>query len=191
MFSGIISSIGTITSAVQKGDLRITIACDFSDLTLGESVACNGACLTVVEMTKNSFTAELSAETLSCTAPRWNVSDKVNLERSLKLGDMLSGHLVTGHVDGLATIRDITKNGDSHIVKTEALATLARYVAAKGSVTLDGVSLTVNKVDGAFFWVNIIPHTWAHTTLGQRNIGDALNMEIDLIARYVERLMQR
>ncbi|MDX1975939.1 MAG: riboflavin synthase [Rickettsiales bacterium] len=191
MFSGIISSIGTIRAATRTGDLRIEILCDFDDLAIGESVACNGACLTVIDKQKGSFSAELSAETLACTAPRWNIGATVNLERSLRLGDMLSGHLVSGHVDGLAIIRAIVPEGDSHQLQLEAPAELARYIATKGSATLDGVSLTVNQIEGTQFWVNIIPHTWQHTTLGTRTTGDSVNMEIDMIARYVERLLQK
>lgn len=191
MFTGIIQHQGNITDAKQSGDLRITIACDFAnDLKIGESVACNGACLTVVEKTATAFSADLSAETLACTAPRWNKGETINLERALKLGDALDGHLVTGHVDGIASIKTITSSGDSHIVELEAPKNLSRFIAEKGSVTLDGISLTVNKVDGTRFWVNIIPHTWSITTLGKRKTGDALNLETDLMARYAARLLQ-
>lgn len=210
MFTGIITSIGTIISAREAGDFTVTISCPWNDLRIGESIACNGACLTVVECgwwivngeistithqppTTNHqppvFTVQLSSETLHCTAPRWVMGEKVNLERAMKLGDALDGHLVTGHVDGLATITTISRDGDSHVLMLEAPAALSRFIAAKGSVTLDGVSLTVNKAEGNKFWVNIIPHTWDVTTLGSRVPGDRLNMEIDLIARYVERLL--
>lgn len=190
MFTGIITSIGTIISAKQEGDLTVVISCPWHDLRVGESIACNGACLTVVDRKPSAFfTANLSAETVNCTAPRWAMGEKINLERAMKLGDALDGHLVTGHVDGLASIKDITRDGDSHVLRLEAPSELSRFIAAKGSVTLDGVSLTVNKVEGSKFWVNIIPHTWDVTTLGLRKTGDTLNMEIDLIARYVERLL--
>jgi len=220
MFSGIVTHSGTIESAEMRGDLRVIIACDFApDLQLGESVACNGACLTVVNSSprrgeagrgalsedisqksphpnpppagEGTFTVDLSAETVSRTAPgQWQKGRKVNLERSLKLGDRLDGHLVSGHVDGLATIKNITISGDSHSLEIESPQALARFMAEKGSVTLDGVSLTVNKVENSRFWVNIIPHTWQNTTLGERKAGDALNLEIDMLARYVARLLE-
>jgi len=188
MFTGIISAIGTITTSQQHGDLRLTVSCPWNDLKLGESIACNGACLTVIETTDNGFITELSSETVSCTSPRWNVGDTLNMERALQLGNRLDGHMVTGHVDGLSVIQNINEDGGSHTLQIEAPEELARFIAAKGSVTLDGVSLTVNKVEGAAFWVNIIPHTWKMTTLGERKQGDTLNTEIDIIARYVERL---
>ncbi|MFW0778106.1 MAG: riboflavin synthase [Rickettsiales bacterium] len=188
MFTGIISAIGTITSSAQQGDLRLTISCPWNDLKIGESIACNGACLTVIETVSDGFVTELSGETTNCTAPHWNIGDKVNMERAMQLGDRLDGHIVTGHVDGLSTIKQIGEDGDSHILQIEAPDKLARFIAAKGSVTLNGVSLTVNKVEGTTFWVNIIPHTWKMTTLGERKQGDTLNTEIDIIARYVERL---
>lgn len=190
MFTGIITHTGTITEAQQKDDLRVSIACDFArDLVIGESVAVNGCCLTVVEKTDTSFSADISAETLRCTADRWAKGSAVNLERSLKLGDALDGHLVTGHVDDTATLDAIAEEGGSHVLQLKAPQELARFTAAKGSVTLDGVSLTVNAVEGETFSVNIIPHTWQHTTLGQRKVGDALNIEVDLMARYAARLM--
>ncbi len=192
MFTGIITSIGTIESAQQRGDLCVTVACDFAAaLKPGESVAMNGACLTVVEKKNGSFIVDLSAETLARTAPRWNPGQRVNLERTLKLGDALDGHMVTGHVDGLAIIKEIRPSGDSYILCLEVLPPLSRFIAEKGSVTLDGVALTVNKVENTRFWVNIIPHTWQNTTLGERRPGDALNLEIDLIARYAARLLQK
>jgi len=191
MFTGIINHIGTITAAKQQGDLRLRFACEFSDLALGESVAVNGVCLTVVTTDTKSFAADLSGETLSRTTPRWQVGQKVNLERALKFGDPLSGHMVSGHVDGIATLQEIELNGDSHILALDAPAELARFIAEKGSVTLDGISLTVNKVENRRFWVNIIPHTWNVTTLHERQPGDVLNLEIDPIARYAERLLQK
>ena len=187
MFTGIISAIGSIENAKQSGDLRIQVSCPWDDVRIGESIAVNGACLTVVELGKH-IAFDLSAETISRTAPRWNTGDKVNLERALKMGDALDGHMVTGHVDGLATLETITPTGDSFKLTLAAPASLSRYIAEKGSVTLDGVSLTVNETNGNDFSVNIIPHTWQHTTLSLRKPGDTLNLEIDLIARYVERL---
>lgn len=191
MFTGIITTIGTIISAKQEGDLTVVISCDWPEdsVTIGESIVCSGACLTVTQWKNQQFSVQLSAETVSRTAPRWVMGEKINLERAMKLGDALDGHLVTGHIDGLAKIIDLKRDGDSHILTLEAPSALSRYIAAKGSVTLDGVSLTVNEVNGNNFKVNIIPHTWNVTTFHQRKVGDALNMEIDLIARYVERLM--
>lgn len=193
MFTGIINHIGRIESAEQNGDLRITVSTDWPELTVGESIACNGACLTVVEKGaragRHYFTADLSAETVSRTAPRWNAGDALNMERALRLGDALDGHMVTGHVDGIATIADIADDGGSHILNINAPAKLSRFIAEKGSVTLDGVSLTVNSIRDTRFTVNIIPHTWRVTTLGQRKAGDALNIEIDMVARYVARLL--
>jgi riboflavin synthase len=191
MFTGIIQHIGTIETAESRGDLRISVACDFTP-ALGESVAVNGVCLTAVAPGPNRFTADLSAETVARTAPDiWQKGKRVNLERTMKLGDALDGHLVTGHVDGIAKLLGITPAGDSHTLSFEIPAVLSRFIAQKGSVTLDGVSLTVNKVEKTRFWVNIIPHTWNATTLGERKPGDAVNLEIDLIARYVERLLQK
>ena len=191
MFTGIITHTGTITDVTKHGDVRVAIACPFVDeLRIGDSVAVNGCCLTVTEKTPDSFHADLSEETLSRTSPRWKKNDHVNLERSLKLGDSLDGHLVTGHVDGTAIISNISESGGSHLLMLDAPHSLSRFIAAKGSVTLDGISLTVNKVEGNRFWVNIIPHTWQQTTLKERKTGETLNLEIDLMARYAERLLK-
>lgn len=191
MFTGIIDHTGEILSTERRGDARLGIGCRFRDIAVGESIAVNGVCLTVTELLPGGFGADLSAETLSRTAPRWEVGQPVNLERALTMDSRLSGHLVSGHVDGLAAVVDIRPSGDSHVFCCEAPAGLARFIAPKGSVTLDGVSLTVNQVEGARFFVNIIPHTFAHTTLGKRKPGDALNLEADMIARYVERLLKK
>lgn len=190
MFTGIISDVGTIETS-HNGRLRIACAYPADTIKLGESIACNGACLTVVEKKDAAFNVELSPETLARTAPRWNAGERINLERALKVGDDLSGHFVTGHVDGLATLENIEPQSGSYKLTLAAPAELARFLAPKGSVTLDGISLTVNNVDGARFTVMIIPHTWSHTTLAQRKPGDALNMEVDLLARYLDRLLQR
>ncbi|MEQ1789448.1 MAG: riboflavin synthase [Rickettsiales bacterium] len=194
MFTGIISDIGTITKAHQTGDLRLEITCDIApeSIKLGDSIACNGTCLTVVEVLNDGFAVELSAETVACTAAnQWQIGKKLNLERSLKVGDTLDGHLVSGHVDGIVTIQQINKSGDSHILTLVAPAELSQFIAQKGSVTLDGISLTVNNVENTSFCVNIIPHTWQNTTLCKRKIGEQLNLEIDIIARYVSRLMRK
>jgi riboflavin synthase len=192
MFTGIITDIGTISRADMQGDLRLDITCNYDTGTirLGDSIACNGACLTVVEILPKGFGVQLSAETVGRTAPgQWDAGKRVNLERALRMGDTLDGHLVTGHVDAVAHIRSITPVGDSHTLEIAAPGELARFIAPKGSVTLDGVSLTINSVDGDGFCVNIIPHTWVHTTLGERRAGGHLNIEIDTIARYVARLL--
>jgi riboflavin synthase len=191
MFTGIITQIGTIASSHVQGDLRLRIAAHFADYRIGESIACNGACLTVVEAGDGYFDVELSQETLTRTAPRWGVGARVNLERALKMGDALDGHMVTGHVDALAKLHRVEVVAGSHVLELEVEKDLSAYLAEKGSVTLDGVSLTVNKVEGARFWVNIIPHTWQATTLGERKAGDVLNCEIDIIARYVARMLQK
>lgn len=181
----------------MRGDLRITVACDWPDsaLALGESIACNGACLTVIDKGRLAngpcyFAADLSAETLERTTPRWNTGDLLNMERSLRLGDPLDGHLVSGHVDGVAILHSIDTDGDSHRLAVDAPPALSRFIAEKGSVTLDGVSLTVNSVEENRFTVNVIPHSWHVTTLGKRKAGDRLNMEIDMLARYVARQLQ-
>ncbi len=192
MFTGIISDIGTITKAEQSGDLRLTIVCGFKPETikLGDSIACNGTCLTVVEILKDGFAVELSAETVARTSPnQWQIGKKLNLERSLKMGDSLDGHIVSGHVDGVATIQNIEKSGDSHILTISAPPELSRFIAQKGSVTLDGISLTVNRAENHQFLVNIIPHTWQNTTLNSKKTGDQLNLEIDMLARYVARIL--
>ena len=191
MFTGIITHIGHITEAQMRGDLRLTIACDLGHYRMGESIACNGACLTVVDSSSKSFTVELSQETIARTAPRWSAGQKINLERALKAGDALDGHIVTGHVDGLAKVVSVAEPGGSHVIECEVKKDLSLLIAEKGSVTLDGVSLTVNKVAGDRFWVNIIPHTWQVTTLGERRAGDVLNLEIDILARYVARMLQK
>lgn len=208
MFTGIITDIGTITSHDQAGgDLRLRIACGFpaDSLATGESVACSGCCLTVVASGISDqtywFEVTLSEETLACTAPNmWQVGGRLNLERALMVGDRLSGHFVTGHVDGVAGIISVdslslgerarVRAGESRLLTLSAPPALLRYIAPKGSVTLDGVSLTVNAVEGDRFTVNLIPHTWQHTGFQYKNTGDAVNLEIDLLARYVERLRQ-
>lgn len=194
MFTGLITDIGSIVEARQEGELTLVIRCayDMQNLALGESIAVNGCCLTIVEIrpAESWFAVQLSRETLSHTAPRWKTGERVNLERALAIGDRLGGHFVTGHVDGLARIADITPSGDSRVIALETPAALQQFIAAKGSVTLDGVSLTVNEVADARFTVNIIPHTLAATTLGEWQKGDAVNLEVDLIARYLARLTE-
>jgi riboflavin synthase len=199
MFTGIITGIGTIRSVEQRGDLRLVIGCsyDMTGVDLGASIACNGCCLTVVDKGADWFAVDASAETLSKTAQgAWNAGRKINLERALKLGDELGGHIVTGHVDGVGEVTGVRLEGDSHRVDIRAGSDIAPYIAAKGSVTVDGVSLTVNSVadnaDGsATFGLNIIPHSWAVTALSELKPGSAVNLEIDVLARYLARMRER
>ncbi len=196
MFTGIITDIGTVRSAEQRGDLRLTIACnyDLGGIDLGASIACSGTCLTVVDKGPDWFAVDVSAETVSRTASgRWQEGARLNLERALRLGDELGGHLVTGHIDGVATVIGTCPEGDSIKIGIAVPADLGPYIAVKGSVTLDGVSLTVNQVrdadDGTtHFAVNIIPHTAQHSTLGSIKQSDQLNLEIDVLARYLKRM---
>lgn len=193
MFTGIVTDLGRVRAAERgEGGMRVTIdtAYDTAAIAVGASIACSGACLTVTDKGEGWFAADVSGETLSrTTLGGWEGGTPVNLERSLRLGEEFGGHLVTGHVDGVALVRERHPDGDSIRYLAEAPAALARYVAPKGSVTLDGVSLTVNEVEGSRFTVNIIPHTAACTTLGRLRPGDAVNLEVDLIARYVARLL--
>ena len=195
MFTGIVSDIGTIRTAEQRGDLRLVIGChyDMATVAIGASIACSGVCLTVVDKGPDWFAVDLSAETVSRTAQGdWSVGRRLNLERALKVGDELGGHIVTGHVDGIGEVVAVTPEGDSHRVEIRLPADLAAHVAAKGSITLDGVSLTVNTVadgaDGTTFGLNIIPHTWDVTTLGALAAGQPVNLEIDVLARYLHRM---
>lgn len=196
MFTGIITDIGTIQRIEQRGDLRLVIGCnyDMDSVAIGASIACSGVCLTVVEKDSGWFAVDASAETISRTAPgMWTQGAKLNLERALKVGDELGGHIVTGHVDGIGHIIASEHVGDSWKVTIAADAALAPYIAAKGSVTVDGVSLTVNMVtdqaDGtAHFTLNIIPHTAEMTTLNALHKGRAANLEIDVLARYLKRM---
>ena len=196
MFTGIVTSIGTVRESHQRGDLRLLIGCDYAmeSVDLGASIACSGCCLTVVDKGADWFAVDLSAETLARTAPgRWETGARLNLERALKVGDELGGHIVTGHVDGLGTIIGLCEEGGSHRVGISVPAALAPYIAPKGSVAVDGVSLTVNDVtdqpDGtAHFAVNIIPHTWTVTTLGTLQTGHSVNIEIDTLALYLKRM---
>ncbi len=191
MFTGIITGIGHIESIADAGDRTFRIGCDWdcSTIDIGASIACSGVCLTVVARHAHSFDVTASAETLAVTtAGGWSIGDQINLERALKLGDELGGHVVSGHVDGLAEITSIENSGDSHVVWLKAPFAFARFIAAKGSVALDGVSLTVNVVEGCLFSINIIPHTWSVTGWAGAKVGQKMNMEIDMLARYVARL---
>lgn len=193
MFTGIITHLGKITRKEHLGaDLRLNIAADFQDIILGESIAINGVCLTVTEYKKNEFCVDVSQETLRCTAlKKININDTVNLERSIKASDRLGGHWVSGHVDGLSRILEIRMQGQSRFIRMSMPNDLSRLIAAKGSVTLEGISLTVNTVTDNAFTINIIPHTWQHTTLQHKHVGDELNLEVDVLARYVERLITK
>ena len=195
MFTGIVTDIGTIRSAETRGDLRLTIACgyDMSSVAIGASIACSGCCLTVVEKGEDWFAVDASTETLSKTAQgAWTVGRRLNLERALKVGDELGGHIVTGHVDGVGEVVSIDAEGGSHRVAIRCPSDLAPFVATKGSITIDGVSLTVNAVDdtptGTLFHLNIIPHTWDVTTFAELKEGQAVNIEIDTLARYLQRM---
>lgn len=196
MFTGIITDIGTVTAVETRGDLRVRIrtAYDPASLAIGASVACSGVCLTVVEKGPDWFAVDVSGETVSKTAPRWAVGARLNLERALKVGDELGGHIVTGHVDAVARLVSAIPEGDSTRLTLVAPASIAGFIAAKGSITLDGASLTVNTVadthDGVEFGVNIIPHTAEWTTLGGAAAGDGLNIEIDVLARYLGRMRE-
>ncbi|WP_299813999.1 riboflavin synthase [uncultured Jannaschia sp.] len=197
MFTGIVTDIGTVRALHRQGDLRVRLgtAYDTDALDLGASVACDGCCLTVVDRGHDGsggwFDVDVSAESLSRTAlGAWAEGSRVNLERALRVGDELGGHIVSGHVDGTARIVSITPEGESKRFVFEAPATLARFIAPKGSVALNGTSLTVNEVEGARFGVNMIPHTQSATTWGMSEVGDLVNLEIDTLARYVARLAE-
>jgi riboflavin synthase len=194
MFTGIVTDLGTVMDAVQGGAaaarFRIRTAYDMDSVAIGASISCNGCCLTVVEKGADWFAVDASRETLDLTTlGTWTAGMRVNLERALKAGDELGGHIVSGHVDGLALVDDIRDEDGSKRITVVPPADLNRFIAPKGSVTLDGVSLTVNEVGGNSFGVNIIPHTQAVTTFGTLRVGDRLNMEIDQMARYVARLL--
>jgi len=194
MFTGIVTDLGQVRSVVPGGDTRLEIATryDTEDLPLGASVCCSGVCLTVIERGPGWFAVTASAETLACTTVGdWGEGTPVNLERALRLGDELGGHIVSGHVDGVAGVVAIVPDGDSRRFTIEVPEALARFIAAKGSVALDGVSLTVNEVQGRRFGINLIPHTLAVTSLGRAEVGSRVNLEIDMLARYVARLLDK
>ena len=198
MFTGIITDVGAISAVEMRGDRHVRIDCayDTDSIDIGASIACSGACMTVVEKGPGWFAVDVSAESVSRTADgQWEAGRKLNLERSLRVGDEIGGHIVTGHVDGVGRVTSIAPEGDSTRIGIAGPADLARYLSPKGSITIDGVSLTVNGVtdqpDGSVvFEVNIIPHTAALTTLGERRIHDRVNLEIDVLARYLGRMEQ-
>ena len=193
MFTGLITDVGRVRAVTSVGDRRIEIETSFpiAEIELGASIACSGVCLTAIEFGDNWFAVEASEETTSkTTVGDWQAGDALNLERSLQIGDELGGHLVFGHVDGVAKIAERRTDGDSIRFSILAPGDLAPYIASKGSVALSGVSLTVNEVDGNRFGVNIIPHTADATTLGKLSAGDRVNLEIDMLARYVARQLE-
>ncbi len=194
MFTGIVTDIGEILRVERAGvlDVRIGTSYEADNLDIGASVACDGVCLTVTDVGRDPrtwFAVQASEETLFRTnLSQWEPGSRINLERSLKVGDEIGGHIVSGHVDGVAVVGDIREEGDSTRMVLDAPAELARFIAPKGSVALNGTSLTVNEVDGARFDINLIPHTKAVTTWGDSKSGDKINLEVDTLARYVARL---
>ena len=195
MFTGIVTDLGEILELEQKGDLRARIKTNYdtAGITFGASIACDGICLTAVDFGDDWFDVEISSETVSKTiigAGLWKVGHTINLERSLKVGDELGGHIVSGHVDGIAKVTSIKDEGDSTRFVFEAPSELARYIAPKGSVALNGTSLTVNEVESNTFGVNLVPHTKKVTSWGKTQVNDPINLEIDTLARYVARLAE-
>ena len=198
MFTGIVTAIGTIRSSEMRGDLRVVVdsAYDSGSIAIGASIACSGACMTVVDKGTGWFAFDVSGESVAKTAAgMWGAGRRLNLERAMKIGDELGGHIVTGHIDGVGEVLGICPEGTSHRVGIKVPADIAPFIAPKGSVTVNGVSLTVNDVkdvdDSAHFSVNIIPHTWAVTTLGELAPGQQVNIEIDVLARYLARMRER
>ena len=193
MFTGIITDIGTVSALEQQGDLRARISCgyDTGGIDMGASIASDGVCLTVVALGPDWYEVQISAETVDKTnLSAWEIGKRVNLERALRVGDELGGHIVSGHVDGVAEVIALQDEGDSTRVTLRAPEALARFIAPKGSVALNGTSLTVNDVEGCDFGINFIPHTKEVTTWGDVAIGDQINLEIDTLARYVARLAE-
>ncbi len=193
MFTGIITDIGRVRRVEKRGDTRFEIETryDMAGVGMGASICCSGCCLTVVDKGQGWFAVDVSAESLSKTnLGAWREGTRINLERALRMGDELGGHVVSGHVDGVGSIVSVTPEGDSQRFRFRVPAALARFIAPKGSVAVNGTSLTVNEVEGRDFGVNIIPHTQAVTTWGHAKAGDAVNIEIDMLARYVARLAE-
>lgn len=196
MFTGIVTDVGQVRHIEKRGDTHIAISTnyDVADVDIGASISCSGVCMTVVDKggaKDRWFAITASAETMSKTnISRWKVGDPVNLERPMRVGDELGGHIVSGHIDGIADVVRVVPEGESTRMQFEAPVPLARFIAEKGSIALDGVSLTVNEVDGVRFGVNIIPHTLKVTTFGKVKPGSKVNLEIDLLARYVARLVK-
>ena len=196
MFTGIVTDLGEISRVVRNPGketrFEVKTAYDLATIDIGASIAHNGVCLTIVDKGADWYAVEVSAESISkTTMGGWEQGDRVNLERAMKVGDELGGHIVSGHVDGVATVVSITEENESKRFVFESPENLAKFVAPKGSVALDGVSLTVNEVDGRRFGINVIPHTQSVTTFGRLRQGDQVNMEIDMLARYVARLLDK
>jgi len=194
MFTGIITDVGEVRKLERKGDMRVEINTRYitSEIDLGASISCSGVCLTVIEKGESWFAVEASAETFErTTIGEWEVGTKINTERALKLGEELGGHIVSGHVDGVAKITSTKVEGDSKRFEFEVPEDLKLFISEKGSVALDGVSLTVNNVSGSIFGVNIISHTQNHTTFSEKSLNDKVNLEIDMLARYVSRLLEK
>ena len=194
MFTGIISAIGDIAELEQRdGDVRLTIRTgnlSLADVHLGDSIACNGACLTAVELTGEGFIADVSVETLNLTTiVNWQVGNRINLEKAMQASDRFGGHIVSGHVDGIGEVISLHEDASSWRFRIRVPRELAKYIAHKGSITVDGTSLTINKVEGAEFELNIVPHTMTHTVMGDYKVGTKVNLEVDLVARYLERLL--
>ena len=193
MFTGIISAVGKIVQLEERqGDKRLSIDTgnlSLDDVCLGDSIACNGVCLTAVEITEQGFIADVSLETLSLTTiGNWGIGSPINLEKAMQASDRFGGHIVSGHVDGIGEVVSLHEDARSWRFRMAAPAELARYIAHKGSITVDGISLTVNHVDGAEFELNIVPHTMVNTIMSEYKQGTNVNLEVDLIARYLERL---
>ena len=194
MFTGIISAIGDIADLEQRGgDVQLTIRTgnlSLADVQLGDSIACNGACLTAVELTGEGFIADVSVETLNLTTiGNWKTGSRINLEKAMQASDRFGGHIVSGHVDGIGEVVSLEEDARSWRFRIRAPRDLAKYIAHKGSITLDGTSLTINKVEGSEFELNIVPHTMTHTVMGGYAVGTKVNLEVDLVARYLERLL--
>ena len=193
MFTGIITHIGSVRHVTQNGDKVIEILCPFdtNDLSIGASVSCSGACMTVIEKGPSWFRFSVSNESLSKTnLGTWVEGTNVNLERALRVGDEIGGHIVSGHVDGVGHLEDMRSVGTSTQMNFDAPPSLCRFIAMKGSITVDGISFTVNTVNDSSFAINVIPHTWSSTTLSEKKLGDSVNLEIDILARYVARLQE-
>ena len=194
MFTGIISAIGNVVGLEPRGgDVRLTIetgSLSLADVSLGDSIACNGACLTAVELTGQGFIADVSVETLNLTTiGNWNAGSRVNLEKAMQATDRFGGHIVSGHVDGIGEVVALEGDARSWRFRLRAPRDIAKYIAHKGSITVDGTSLTVNVVEGSEFELNIVPHTMLHTVIGGYKVGTKVNLEVDLVARYLERLL--
>jgi riboflavin synthase len=194
MFTGIISAIGNVVGLEPRGgDVRLTIetgSLSLADVSLGDSIACNGACLTAVELTGQGFIADVSVETLSLTTiGNWNAGSRINLEKAMQATDRFGGHIVSGHVDGIGEVVALEGDARSWRFRLRAPRDIAKYIAHKGSITVDGTSLTVNVIEGSEFELNIVPHTMLHTVIGDYKVGTKVNLEVDLVARYLERLL--